>query len=99
MPDSPGLNPAGDLALEVWAKPAALDGATHAIVHKGTGASSDTWQYRLTLHITGEWRGCLYIWATGYCVLAPGTTSTAGWTHLVLTRRGNTLTLCITAAH
>jgi hypothetical protein len=95
VPDSPSLNPTGDFTREAWAKPAALDGATHAIEHKGAGASSDTWQYRLTLHTTNQWRGCLYIRATGYCVLAPGTASTAGWTHLVLTRRGNTLALYV----
>jgi hypothetical protein len=93
--DSPSLNPAGDLTVEAWAKPATLDGATHAIVHKGAGASSDTWQYRLTLHTTNQWRGCLYSGATGDCVVAPGIASTTEWTHLVLTYSGSTLTLYV----
>jgi hypothetical protein len=95
VPDSPSLSPVGAFTLEAWAKPATLDGATHAIVHKGAGASSDTWQYRLTLHTTNQWRGCLYSGATGYCVVAPRTASTAEWTHLVLARSGSTLTLYI----
>src|SRR5207245_6520503 len=86
--DSPSLNLAGDLTLEAWAKPAALDGATHAIVHKGTGNSSDTWQYRLILNSTNQWRGCGYIGAAGACVLAPASATTAGRTQQAPTRAG-----------
>ena len=93
--DASALDIAGDVSLEAWANPSVLDGATHSIVHKGTGTSSDTWQYRLTLHSTNQWRGCVYVGATGYCVLSPALATTNRWTHLVLTRSAGNLTLFV----
>lgn len=96
--DNADLDPTGDLSLEVWAKPAALDSATHAIVHKGDGPSSESWQYRLTVHSTNQWRGCLYTGAgenSDICLVAPTPPSTDAWTYLVLTRSGSTVTLYV----
>lgn len=98
IPNSASLNPTGDLTVEAWAKPTALDGMTHAVVHKGSSTTSSSWQYRLTLHATNQWRGCVYAGSAGACVLAPGTASTTSWTHLVLTRSGTTVTLYIDGA-
>jgi hypothetical protein len=97
-PNSATLNPTGDLTVEAWAKPTTLDGLTRAVVHKGSGTSSTTWQYRLTLHSNNQWRGCVYAGSASACVLAPGTASTSNWTHLVLTRSGKTVTLYVNGA-
>jgi hypothetical protein len=95
VPDRATLDPTGDVTVEAWAKPTALDGLTHAVIHKGSGTGSDTWQYRLTLHSTGQWRGCVYVGAAGQCVMAATSAAVGTWTYLALVRAGGLVTLYV----
>lgn len=99
------LDITGDITLEAWIKPAAplASGPSQTILQKGSGFGGDlNYQYRLQLYQGNQWRGCVYAEGTGgttvdHCVLAPTPPppSTTDWTHLVLTRGGNTLTLYV----
>ena len=91
----PALNIQNDISVEAWAKPVALDGATHVIVEKGEGSIADKAQYRIGLHSTNFWQGCLYVANTEHCLEAPDIPSTSAWTHLVLVRSGSNVTLWV----
>ena len=87
------LNLTGDLTVEAWARPSALDGVTRAVVHKGGTGGYPTYQYRIGLTSGNLWRGTVYVGSNNLTVSSPGIASTLGWTHLVMTRSGSTLKL------
>ena len=87
------LNLTGDLTVEAWARPSALDGMTRAVVHKGGTGGYPTYQYRIGLTSGNLWRGTVYVGSNNLTVSSPGIASTLGWTHLVMTRSGSTLKL------
>jgi PKD repeat protein len=93
VPSSAALNLTGDLTVEAWVKPGALDGKTRAVLHKGGTGGYPSYQYRIGLTSGNLWRGTVYVGSNNLTVTAPGTPSTVGWTHIVMTRSGSTLKL------
>lgn len=96
--DTAALDFTGDFSVEAWAKPAVLNGVGGAIVHKGGPSGYSVWQYRLSTTSGNQWRGTVFVGTTAIQVTAPGTPSTTSWTHLVMTKAGNTLTLYVNGA-
>jgi PKD repeat protein len=93
VPNSPGLNLTGDLTVEAWVRPGALDGVTRAVLHKGGTGGYPTYQYRIGLTSGNLWRGTVYVGSNNLTVTSPSIASTIGWTHVVMARSGSTLKL------
>jgi PKD repeat protein len=93
VPNSSSLNLTGDLSIELWAKPGALDNTTRAAVHKGGASGYPSYQYRLGLTSSNFWRGTVFIGSDNYTVTSPSIAKANTWTFLAMTRRGSTLTL------
>jgi hypothetical protein len=98
VPNNPNLNLTGDLTVEAWVQPGALTGATRAIIHKGGSSGYPSYQYRIGLTSGNLWRGTVYIGSNNLTVTSPSIASTIGWTQLVMTRSGTTLTLYVNGA-
>ena len=92
------LNFGADFSIEAWARPAALIGSNQTIVHKGGNSNASSWQYRLGIAASGQWRGSVYVGNSTISVTSPGTASLSSWTYLVLTRAGTGLTLYVNGA-
>jgi len=92
VPSAANLNITGDLTLEAWAKPTALNFVSMVIVHKG---DASTYQYKLGINSSNKWRGSVYIGATTYDLIAPSAATVGQWDHLVLARSGTSLTLYV----
>jgi hypothetical protein len=99
VPDAASLDMTGDLTLEAWVKPAAVDTSSHTIVGKGTGSKPDTRQYRIGMTTpkgsTPTWRGTVYIGTTLYAVDSTTAPAVGAWTHIVAARESALLTLYI----
>lgn len=89
IPDAAALDPTGDLSVEAWAKPTAVQ--TGRVVQK----SGSVWQYRLGMTSTGQWRGAVYVGTRTYEVSDPAAGQLGVWTHLVMTRSDGTLSLYV----
>ncbi len=94
VPDNPALDSSGDITVEAWAKPGALNGTTQTVLQKGD-SSSDVgpgWQYRLSLTSTNQWKGILFVGTAQYAVIDfLDTPSTNRWDYLAMVRSGSTL--------
>ncbi|MGI8589170.1 MAG: LamG-like jellyroll fold domain-containing protein [Chloroflexia bacterium] len=93
--ETEALNLTGDLTVEAWVKPAALNKTTQAVVHNGGGGGATGWQYRLGLTSYNFWRGTVFVGGMNYTVTAHSAPSTDHWSYLVMTRSGNTLALYV----
>jgi Concanavalin A-like lectin/glucanases superfamily len=95
VPSSSSLNLSGDLTIEAWARPQALDSTLHSVVEKASKIGPGGLQYRLTLDSTNVWRGCLDSGSKESCLAAPTKAVVGQWSHLVLTRSGSLMTLYV----
>jgi hypothetical protein len=93
--DKSRLDISGDLAIEAWARPAALRGVESAVLFKGKTGKNPIPQYKLSLNSSNHWQGTVYVGNTAYSVTAPDIAGTAAWQYLVLTRSGATLSLYV----
>lgn len=89
------LNITGDISLEAWAKPAALNGIGGAVVHKGDASGYTVYQYRLSVTGGNVWRGSVFIGNSAYTVTDTGRPSVGRWDYLVMTRSGSMLTFYV----
>ncbi len=93
VPSQAALNMTGDLTVETWVKPTAVQGGV--AVQKGGSSGYSVWQYRLAMTSGGQWRGTVFVGSSAYAVTAPGSATLNAWTHLVLTRSGGTLAIYV----
>jgi hypothetical protein len=92
---SNSLNITGDITLEAWVKPNAVNGTDQDILFKGTSTSNATRQYGLRLVSANQFQGFYSNGTTEYYV-SDTTSPTAGlWYHVVLTRQGTTATIYV----
>ena len=100
VPDNATLDIPGDLSVEAWARPAALNGTTGTVVHKGLSDAQDaTWQYRLSLTSGNRWKALVFSGANSYSVTASNLVpSVTRWDHLLLVRSGTSLTFYVNGA-
>lgn len=90
---SPALNMTGDLTVEAWVRPDRVHSGV--VVQKGGPRGYPEWQYRLGMTSGGQWRGTVFMGSTARAVTAPGSAAIGKWTHLVLTRSGDTMTIFV----
>jgi hypothetical protein len=90
------LNLSGDLTLEAWVKPTAVDTTSRSVLAKaGADGSFASRQFRLGLS-EGRWRGTLY--STGgstFSAIATTAPVAGTWQHVVFTVSGTTLRIYI----
>ncbi|HET8909356.1 MAG TPA: LamG-like jellyroll fold domain-containing protein [Ktedonobacterales bacterium] len=98
VPDNASLDSTGDITIEVWAKPGALNGTTQTVLQKGDSstAAGPGWQYRISLASNNQWKGILFVGSAQFAVVDfYDTPSTSRWDYLVLVRSGSTLTFSV----
>jgi hypothetical protein len=69
-----------------------------AVVQKGSTSGYPGWQYRLALTSSGRWRATVFVGSTNVTATSTTTPSTTAWSHLVLVRLGDRLTLYVNGA-
>jgi hypothetical protein len=100
VPDNASLDIPGDLSVEAWARPAALNGTTGTVLHKGLSDAQDTtWQYRLSLTSGNRWKAAVFSGPTSYSVTASNLVpSPTRWDHLLLVHSGTSLIFYVNGA-
>ncbi|HSE71576.1 MAG TPA: phytase [Nocardioidaceae bacterium] len=98
VPSASNLNFTGDFTLEAWARPNSLSGSTQAVMHKGGTSGTRSWQYRLSVASNGRWRGVVYVNQNAYNVTSTATASTTAFSHVVMVKAGNRITLFVNGA-
>jgi hypothetical protein len=95
LPNNASLNLTGDLTLEAWVKPSAVDNAQAVVAKAGSAASVSNRQFRLGL-TNGQWRGTLWDTSGGtYNAIAATAPAAGTWQHVVFTVSGSSLTIYV----
>lgn len=98
VPDNANLDITGDMTLEMWAKPGALNGTTQTVLQKGTSSNvaGPGWQYRMSINSANRWKGILFVGNSSFEIIDTiDTLSATRWDYLVLVRSGTTQTLYV----